>query len=175
MASFEQIIEKGASIVRQCDTRDPFRIADDLGILVRYRNDFKRLKGMYRVIMRNRFIFLNANMSERMTRIVCAHEIGHDQFHRHLAVESSLQEFMLYQMNSRPEYEANIMATELLLDTRDVLDLVSDGYDVEQMARALSSDINLVALKLVHLRNEGYQLKFPEFRSDFLRNAREDI
>ncbi len=78
-------------------------------------------------------------------------------------------------MHSRPEYEANIIATELLLDTRDVLDLVSDGYDVEQMARALSSDINLVALKLVHLRNEGYQLKFPEFRSDFLRHAREDI
>jgi Zn-dependent peptidase ImmA (M78 family) len=161
--------------VRQCSTRNPFQIADELGILVRYSNDFKRLKGMYRVIKRNRFIFLNANMSERMARIVCAHEIGHDQFHRHLAVDNSLQEFMLYQMHDRPEYEANILATELLLDTQDVLELVSEDYDVEQIARALNSDINLVALKIGHLRNQGYQLRFPEFRSNFLLNARGDI
>ncbi len=174
MPLFEQIKEKGASLVRRYSTRDPFRIADELGILVRYCNDFKRLKGMYRVIQRNRFIFLNANMSERMARIVCAHEIGHDQFHRHLAVDSSLQEFMLYKMDSRPEYEANIMAAEILLDTQDVLELVNEDYDVEQIARAMNSDINLVALKLGHLHNEGYQLRFAEFRSDFLRNARDD-
>ncbi len=174
MALFEQIIEKGASMVRQFDTRDPFRIADELGIIVRYSNDFKRLKGMYRVIKRNRFIFLNANMSDRMTRIVCAHEIGHDQFHRHLATDACLQEFMLYQMQDRPEYEANIMATELLLDTQDVLELVGDGFDVEQIARTLNSDINLVALKLGSLHNAGYQVRFPEFRSDFLKLARDD-
>ena len=175
MALYEQIIERGASIVKQCETRDPFRIADDLGILVRYENDFKRLKGMYRVIKRNRFMFLNANMSERMPRIVCAHEIGHDQFHRHLAVDNSLQEFMLYQMHDRPEYEANILATELLLDTQDVLELGGEGYDVEQIARTLGSDINLVALKIGHRRNMGYQLRFPEFRSNFLKHARDDI
>ena len=175
MAQFEHIIQKSAAIVRQCGTRDPFRIAKELGILVRFCNDFNRLKGMYRVIQRNRFVFLNANMSKRMKRIVCAHEIGHDQFHRHLAVDASLQEFMLYQMDSRPEYEANIMATELLLDTQDVLELVSENYDVEQIARALESDINLVALKLGHLRSEGYQLRFPEFRADFLKSARDDI
>ncbi len=175
MALLEQITQKGASIVRRCGTRDPFRIAGELGILVRFRNDFQKLKGMYRVIKRNRFVFLNANMSDRMKRIVCAHEIGHDQFHRHLAVDASLQEFTLYQMHSRPEYEANIMAAELLLDTQDVLELAYKNYDVEQIAHALGSDINLVALKLGPLRGEGYQLRFPEFRADFLKQARGDI
>jgi Zn-dependent peptidase ImmA (M78 family) len=166
---FEQITEKGAAVVRYCGTRDPFKIARELGILVRYADDFTKLKGMYRVVKRNRFIILNSHMSERMTRIVCAHEVGHDQLHRELATTGALQEFMLYQMDTRPEYEANIFATELLLDTDDVLELIENGYDAEQIARTLHSDINLVALKIAHLRNQGYQLRLTDWRSDFLK------
>jgi Zn-dependent peptidase ImmA (M78 family) len=167
--NFEQIAQKGVAIVRRRGTRDPFRIARDLGILVRYADDFVRLKGMYRVILKNRFIILNNRLSERMKRIVCAHEIGHDQLHREMAKGGALQEFMLYQMDSRPEYEANIFATEILLDTDEVLELVHDGYDAEQMARQLGSDVNLIALKIAHLRNMGYQLRLTEWQSDFLK------
>ena len=47
--------------------------------------NFSSLKGMYRVIKRNRFIFLNNSLDENMLRIVCAHELGHDQLHRNMA------------------------------------------------------------------------------------------
>ncbi len=110
-----------------------------------------------------------------MKRTVGSNESSHDPFHRHLGGDATLQEFTLYQMHSRPEYEANILAAELLLDTQDVLELAYKNYDVEQIAHALGSDINLVALKLGHLRGEGYQLRFPEFRADFLKQARGDI
>ena len=50
-----------------------------------------------------------------MKRIVCAHEIGHDRLHRALAKKHGLQEFVLYDMATKPEYEANIVATEILL------------------------------------------------------------
>ena len=87
-----------------------------------------------------------------MQRIVCAHELGHDQLHRNLAKDGALREFMLYDMSTRPEYEANIVAAEILLDTDAVLDYVYNlGYTSEQIAKAMSTDINLVALKVAHL------------------------
>ena len=119
----------GSDLVKRCGTRDPFRIAHELGIEVLFCDDFGPLKGMYRVIKRNRFIFINKDLSERMQRIVCAHELGHDQLHRHFANGSVLQEFMLYDMATKPEYEANIVAAEILLDTDELLEYIYQyGY-----------------------------------------------
>lgn len=66
----------GNDLVKRCETRDPFRIARELGIEVLFCEDFGPLKGMYRVIKRNRFIFINKDLSPRMQTIVCAHEIS---------------------------------------------------------------------------------------------------
>ena len=160
----------GSSLVKRCETRDPFRIADELGVEVLFCEDFGRLKGMYRVIKRNRFILLNKDMSDRMMRIVCAHELGHDQLHRNLAKGSAIQEFMLYDMTTKPEYEANIVAAEILLDTDEILEYIYDyGYTSEQIARAMETDINLVALKIAHLAETGYNLRRIEHKSDFLK------
>ena len=85
----------GNDLVNRLGTRDPFRIAHELGIEVLFCEDFGPLKGMYRVIKRNRFIFINKDLSPRMQTIVCAHEIGHDQLHRSMAKNDAIQEFML--------------------------------------------------------------------------------
>ena len=160
----------GSNLVKRYGTRDPFRIAKELGIEVLFCDDFGPLKGMYRVIKRNRFIFINKDLSPQMQRIVCAHELGHDQLHRNLAKGNSLQEFMLYDMATKPEYEANIVAAEILLDTDELLEYVYEyGYTSEQIARAMHTDINLVALKIAHLAETGHDLRRIEHRSDFLK------
>lgn len=160
----------GTSLVRRYGTRDPFQIAERLGINVLYCDGFGSLKGMYRVIKRNRYIFLNKDLGERMHRIVCAHELGHDQLHRKLAQTNCLQEFMLYDMTTRPEYEANIIAAEILINTDELLDFIYNyHYSAEQIAGAMDTDINLVALKIAHLAELGYDLRPVEYRSDFLR------
>ena len=126
--------------------------------------------GMYRVIRRNRFIFLNKELSDKMLRIVCAHELGHDQLHRRLAQANCLHEFMLYDMTTRPEYEANIVAAEILIDTDELLEYIySYNYSAEQIAMAIDTEINLVALKIAHLTGLGYELRPIDHRSDFLR------
>ena len=166
----EYLSKVGSDLVRRCGTRDPFEIAGDIGIDIIYNGYFGPLKGMYRVIKRNRFIFINENLSPRMQKIVCAHEIGHDQLHRNLAKGDGLKEFMLYDMVTKPEYEANIVASEILLDTDELLELVRDyGYTAEQTARAMHTDINLVALKISHLIQLGYDLRPIDHRSDFLK------
>ncbi|MDD5923760.1 MAG: ImmA/IrrE family metallo-endopeptidase [Clostridia bacterium] len=160
----------GSDLVKRCGTRDPFSIAQELGIEVLFCSGFGSLKGMYRVIKRNRFIFINEDLSEQMQRIVCAHEIGHDQLHRNLAKGNALQEFMLYDMATKPEYEANIIAAEILLDTDEVLEYIYQyGYTSEQIARAMHTDINLVALKIAHLAETGYNLRRIDHQSDFLK------
>ena len=73
----EQLSRVGEKLVKRCGSRDPFEIARQLGINVMLCENFGSLKGMYRVIKRNRFIFLNNSLDENMLRIVCAHELGH--------------------------------------------------------------------------------------------------
>ena len=160
----------GNDLVIRCGTRDPFRIAQELGIEVLFCESFGPLKGMYRVIKRNRFIFINKDLSPCMQTIVCAHEIGHDQLHRSMAKNDAIQEFMLYDMATKPEYEANIVAAEILLDTAELLEYVYHyGYTSEKIARAMHTDINLVALKIAHLAETGHDLHRIDHRSDFLK------
>lgn len=160
----------GQRLVDRCGTRDPFRIAGEIGIEVMFCDGFGPLKGMYKVIKRNRFIFINSALDRQMQTVVCAHELGHDQLHRRLAEGNVLRELMLYDMDSKPEYEANTVAAEILLDTDEVLDYIYRyGYTSEQIAQAMDTDINLVALKVAHLAGAGHPVRRIEHRIDFLK------
>lgn len=168
--SAEFLSRIGSGLVRRCGTRDPFGIARQIGIEVMFCGGFGPLKGMYRVIKRNRFIFINRDMSEGMQKIVCAHEIGHDRLHRGLAKDGALQEFMLYDMATRPEYEANVVAAEILLDIDELTEYIYRyNYSAEQIAGKMGTDINLVALKIANLAAAGHDLRPMEHRSDFLK------
>lgn len=168
--SAEQLALVGSRLVKRFGTRDPFEIAADIGVEVMFCDNFGPLKGMYRVIKRNRFIFINNQLSEQMQRIVCAHELGHDQLHRNLAKDNPLREFMLYDMRTKPEYEANIVAAEILLDNDELLEYIYQyRFSAEQIARAMETDINLVALKIAHLNELGYDLRPIDHRSNFLK------
>ena len=165
----DYINKEARRLVRWADTRNPFKIARKLGIHVLFNYDFKSLKGMYKVIQRSRFIFINGNLSTRDQRTVCAHELGHDRFHRHFAKTSVLQEFMLYDMQSKPEYEANIFASELLIDDSDIFSLIENEYDIYQMASEIGEDMNLILIKIDELRKRGHDLRVPyRPQSDFL-------
>jgi len=165
----DYIIKEARRLVRLFGSRDPFKLARELGIHIIFDYDFNALKGMYKVIKRSRFIFINGNLSEREQRMVCAHELGHDRFHRQFAKSNTLQEFMLYDMRSKPEYEANIFASELLVDDSDIFSLIENDYDIFQMAKALGEDMNLILIKIDELRKQGHELRVPyRPRADFL-------
>ena len=170
MSRYETIAAKAQELMRKFDTRDPFALAKALNIEILRTDEWTKLKGMYFCMKRRRFICLNSNLDEHMMKIVCAHEIGHDQLHRQLAKEKALQEFMLYDMSSRPEYEANIFASSLLLDEDTLLKMIYENhYDAQQIACAMNTDINLVALKAAGLIHKGYDLHKIESNSIFLK------
>ena len=160
----------GDKLVKRFHTRNPFEIAEALNIHVLFRDDFGPLKGMYRVIKRNRFIFINQDLDEPMQLLVCAHELGHDQLHRKLGAADGLHEFSFYDMTARPEYEANIVAADILLDSDEVLEYIyTFGYTLEQIASAMYTSPHLVALKIKSLNHKGYSIREQYYRSDFLK------
>jgi len=164
------IYSEAQRIVKLCGTRDPFKIAAELGIFVMFENGFTELKGMYKIIERNRFIFLNANLDELELKTICAHEIGHDRFHRDFAKSGALQDFMHHDMSLKPEREANIFAAELLINDTSILDAAQNGYSIDEIAADLHADVNLVLIKLDEMRMRGYEVSAPyRPRSDFLR------
>ena len=155
-------------LIKKYDTRDPFELCKAIGVEVFYA-DLGSLKGMYKYLKKNRFAVINEKLDSYSKTLVCAHELGHDILHQDLAKRVCLQEFMLYDMKSRPEYEANLFASEILLPDDKILTLAHDGYDIEQIAKALSIDINLVAIKISSLNTRGYQFNnVIDVKSDFL-------
>jgi Zn-dependent peptidase ImmA (M78 family) len=162
-------VQKADFLQKKYATSDPFAIAEALGIAVRYVDSFKQLKGMYTVIARNRFIFLNANNSEEMNRIVCAHELGHDQLHRDVAKTAPLQEFTLWDLSGVREYEANLFAAQLLLSDEDVLSCITLGKTCAEIASITETDPNLVALKVECLKEKGYCFHEQIYENRFLK------
>ncbi|MDO5560559.1 MAG: ImmA/IrrE family metallo-endopeptidase [Oscillospiraceae bacterium] len=167
------IVKKADSLVKKFATRDPARIADELGIIVK-PCPFRQQRGAYNVILRNRFIFIKDDLPAVMNRIVMAHEIGHDVFHRDEALmKGGFREFNIFDMrDNRMEFEANLFAAQMTLDDDEFLEYCERGYDIQQIAIAMKSDINLVALKSDTLISQGYRLRPQEHRNDFLKFSR---
>ncbi len=165
-----EIIKKADKLVADVGSRNPHKIARELGIEI-MSFPFKRQKGAYKVIMRNRFIFIKDNLHPVMENIVLFHEIGHDTFHREEAIRTGgFKEFNIFDMReSRMEYEANVFTAQVTLPDDEILDYIEQGYDIQQIARAMHSDINLVALKADALIMQGYNFRPQEYRNRFLK------
>ena len=69
-----EIVRKANRLANDLCTRDPHRIAQELGIEV-IPLAFKKQRGAYKVLMRNRFIFIKDDLHPVMERIVMLHEI----------------------------------------------------------------------------------------------------
>ncbi len=166
----DKIHQKVGFLIRKYNTCDPFKIANDAGVMV-ISKDFKDLKGMYTIIKRKRIIIINSNLSPEKQRIVCAHELGHDMLHREFAKNKIFREFTLYDMEGRCEYEANMFAADLLISDKDIKELaISYGYDMGQIAKRLNTDINLIGIKLANMnyRGDNFKIGIPP-ENNFLK------
>ncbi|MFI3238879.1 MAG: ImmA/IrrE family metallo-endopeptidase [Lachnospiraceae bacterium] len=173
MSNSREIYDKANAIVRKAGTRNPLRIANELGFDVRYVDYFNSLIGMYTYQHRIKAIFINNRLEEYMLRMVVAHEIGHDVLHRDIAKNGAMKEFVLFDMKDRTEYEANLFAAHLLIDTNEFIELAYDGTDVSAMASHFCVNINLILMKISDLIHLGYDLRMPmEAKANFMKDIR---
>lgn len=174
MIASDTLHKRAADVVKQCGTRDTVTVVKEMEIHLYYRDNFSDLLGMYAVIQRRRCAFLNNRLDNHLLQIVLAHKIGHDTLHRSLAKQDGLKEFMLLDIKSHPEYEANAFAAHLLLDDDELYTLIKDGYDVKQIAQMMNSHMNLVLIKMNELHKLGYDFRMPDTaQSDFLKKIKQ--
>ncbi|SFP40998.1 protein of unknown function [Oscillibacter sp. PC13] len=168
----EEIYNKAKSIVRCCGTRDTLKIARELGIYVHFMDNFTDLLGMYTYRHKERHILLNSGMEDMVMQMVCGHEIGHDTFHRNLAKgNDALPEFVLFDMRTKHEYEANAFASHVIIDDDELIENMRQGYDVVQLSSIMGTNINLMLIKLNEMNRLGWNLNLPYVpHSDFLKN-----
>lgn len=161
------IVAKANEVVQETGSRNPEEIASQLGIIIMPCN-FSKQKGVYKVIKKNRFIFVKDDLCPELRSIVLLHEIGHDVLHRKEAL--TFQEFNIFDVQGgRMEYEANSFAAEVSLPDEDVLEYIHQGLNAEAIAKRMKSDANLVILKIENLNRRGYSFRKQDWQLNFLK------
>jgi Zn-dependent peptidase ImmA (M78 family) len=114
-------------LVKKHGTRDPEKIAAYLGIKVKYEDLADNTKGFYINLIRNKFIVINSNSTEKYRKIIIAHELGHALLHNNKST-CLIREYTLFP-RGKIENEANIFAAELLINENCI-----DKYSIENMS-----------------------------------------
>ena len=110
-------------LIKQYGTSDPFRIAEQIGVLVTYTN--------FLYWNRQRCIILDENISDDITmRTVMAHELGHAVLHKK-GICYYVGGITL-NLKDKNEIEANTFAAELLIPDS----VIKDNADmtIEQLS-----------------------------------------
>lgn len=163
------IIQKVNELKEQYYTADPLQLLEELGVGIKYSYDFVKLKAFYTVVLGNPYVVLNGSLDEYELRTVAAHELGHHIFHGYLAEAGPIQEIGFYNVKSGPEYEANVFAAELLIDTDELLLLLSEESDFYSVASMLNVSPELLAFKMKNSGGIFLNYNIPIIaRSDFM-------
>ena len=165
-----RIVQQADRLLRLHGVRDGRALAEALGVEI-LPCAFRHQKGAYKIVLRSPFIFLKDDLDPVTENIVLLHELGHHCLHRQAALRrGGFAEFSLFDMDAdRMEYEANVFASQLALPDEEVLEYARQGCDLRQIAAAMASDVNLVALKIDTLICQGVRLRRQEHSSAFLK------
>ena len=72
-------------------------------------------------------------------------------------------------MTSTPEREANIFASNILLNDNDVEELARLQYTSQQIAMELCVPEEMLIIKMIDMNERGYRFRIPYIpRADFL-------
>lgn len=143
-------------------TRDPRTILEERNVTLIPFKEKTKLLGMYKVILRNKFVFYNPFIDERILNMVFAHELGHDIYHYELAKKEEIIEYELFNITTSTELEANLFASHLLIDDDELMNHITEGRCYEELASIFNVNINLMFFKL----NEMYRMDYPINRLD---------
>lgn len=111
-------------------TRDVFELAHALGYTVLF-TPLAGLRGMYKNIHRCATIIINSNLDEHQQRLVCAHEIGHDQMHR--GINRIFLDRCTHMTTAKYENEAHKFSVDLLYADDELQDMLE--WPIEHVAR----------------------------------------
>lgn len=130
----EHIEKKVRSLVNTHKTNCPFKLAEELGIVVVHENLGNTL-GYYSKHYRMKIIHIHENLDEEEKEFVCAHELGHAIQHPD-ANTPFLKKHTLFS-TEKIEQEANVFAMYLLflekgLNEQVTIEVALNKYGIPQ-------------------------------------------
>ena len=161
------IFNEAETIAAKYQTRDPYKLLDSIGAIVKVEYDFDPdgLKGFAAIIKRVMFCVINGHLAEHEQRIVAGHEAAHLILHRKeilLSPAKALQDFDLFNNSGRLEYQANSFLADFLVSDDEVMDVITQSdCDYFANARELNMPPHLLAFKLFSMMHRGYSVRNP--------------
>ena len=128
------IYEKAKELIETHETRDPFRLCKELGIILLFV-PLVRVNGFYQRYNGQDIIYINQDLTYDEKRLVCAHELGHAILHSDI---NTIFLETLQQVETKYELEANAFAINLLYEDLNLsgelplVDWTTDNYALIQ-------------------------------------------
>lgn len=121
---------KVLNLIVKYGTKNPFKLSKKLNIEI-IIEDLGEVRGLFKKVLKRKFIFINSKLNEFDKILVCAHELGHAILH-----SSSNYQFLIDNTSllkrSRLEDEANLFASYLIFP---------DGEEIEIECRETETNI----------------------------------
>lgn len=133
-------------LVQKYGTRNPERLAKELGIIV-IRQEYSPItKGYFIRALRQKFIVVNTILDWSSQQIVLAHELGHALLHSSQDIYF-IREYTLFPVG-KYEVEANRFAAELLIEDDDI----QKDWTTTEMSTYLGVPEKLIEYKIGNRR-----------------------
>ena len=111
-----------ARLSKKYETRDPFRLADELGFIV-VSAPLVDMRGFQQRIKRQNIIYINSDLDAQQQDLVCGHEMGHHFMHRGL--NRIFMNLNTQFVTQKFENEANLFSLELIYPDEDLQPFLS--------------------------------------------------
>ena len=112
---------KVLNLIVKYGTKNPFKLAKKLNIEI-IIEDLGEVRGLFKKVLKRKFIFINSKLNEFDKNLVCAHELGHAILH-----SSSNYQFLIDNTRilkkSKLEDEANLFASFLIFPNDDEMEI----------------------------------------------------
>ncbi len=134
-----------SNLTEKYNTRNPYELCKSLNIEI-IEHDLKSAYGMYKLVKKNKFIFINNKLDDTTKNFVLAHELGHALLHK----DSPGFYFKNHTLMKTSVYEiqANTFAAELIIPNNYFEEALSYGYTMSQLSSAFNVPEDLIKLKL---------------------------
>lgn len=131
------------TIVEKCETRNPFRIIEQLGVILIYY-PLEGVNGFYQYFQRNNIIYIDDHLSEHEAFFVCAHELGHMLMHK--KSNAMFLDSRSHLNTCKYEIEANRFAVNLLISDSDLAEHLD--YTTEQLSSLFGCNKKMIELRM---------------------------
>lgn len=146
----EYIINYVKELVQQCNTRNPYEIAEEKDILIIHQPMIEDRKGLIFQCSEGTAIIINSKLDHKKRIFVAAHELLHATIHNDEA--AFMRKRNIYEKDKVLELEGNIFAVELLIDEEFLRE--NEGKTIKELSELTGMPENIILNKYEEVLNE---------------------